>query len=168
MTEEKDETYIDVDIQEIFNNTINTNNKYLLNNNATVPLIHDVIKSQATINLLISGHVSHGKSSICRAITGIQTQKFKKEKERNITIKLGYANAKIFMCMICPRPQCYQSFSSSKQDNPICCNTPCTSPMKLVRHISFSDAPGHEILMGILLTFFVMNKVVKMTTVKLI
>ena len=31
-----------------------------------------------------------------KAISGVQTVRFKNELERNITIKLGYANAKIY------------------------------------------------------------------------
>ena len=43
----------------------------------------------------------------------IQTVRFKNELERNITIKLGYANAKIYKCEDdkCPRPMCYKSVS---------------------------------------------------------
>ena len=33
---------------------------------------------------------------VVKAISGVQTVRFKNELERNITIKLGYANAKIF------------------------------------------------------------------------
>lgn len=33
-----------------------------------------------------------------KAISGVQTVRFKNEQERNITIKLGYANAKIYEC----------------------------------------------------------------------
>ena len=51
------------------------------------------------------GHVAHGKSTVVKAISGVQTVRFKNELERNITIKLGYANAKIFKCkdVRCPR-----------------------------------------------------------------
>ena len=40
----------------------------------------------------------------------LQTVRFKNELERNITIKLGYANAKIYKCEEerCPRPACYK------------------------------------------------------------
>lgn len=40
----------------------------------------------------------------------LQTVRFKNELERNITIKLGYANAKIYKCEDerCPRPMCYK------------------------------------------------------------
>lgn len=47
------------------------------------------------INIGFIGHVSHGKTQTIKALSGITTTKFKKEKERNITIKLGYANALI-------------------------------------------------------------------------
>jgi len=38
-----------------------------------------------------------------KAISGVQTVRFRKELERNITIKLGYANAKIYKCAAFPR-----------------------------------------------------------------
>jgi translation initiation factor 2 gamma subunit (eIF-2gamma) len=41
------------------------------------------------------GHVAHGKSTLVKSISGVQTVRFKNELERNITIKLGYANAKV-------------------------------------------------------------------------
>lgn len=48
--------------------------------------------------------------------------RFKNELERNITIKLGYANAKIYKCADprCPRPACYKAYGSSKEDSPKC------------------------------------------------
>lgn len=42
--------------------------------------------------------MAHGKSTLVKAISGVQTVRFKNELERNITIKLGYANAKIYEC----------------------------------------------------------------------
>jgi len=56
----------------------------------------EVISRQATINIGTIGHVAHGKSTVVKAISGVQTVRFKTELERNITIKLGYANAKIY------------------------------------------------------------------------
>lgn len=35
------------------------------------------------------GHVAHGKSTVVKAVSGVQTVRFKNELERNITIKLG-------------------------------------------------------------------------------
>ncbi|XP_016469010.2 eukaryotic translation initiation factor 2 subunit gamma isoform X1 [Nicotiana tabacum] len=114
------------------------------------PLSPEVISRQPTINIGLIGHVAHGKTTVVRAISGIQTTRFKCELERNITVKLGYANAKIYKCEdeSCPWPLCYKSYGSAKEDNP-----PCDVPgfknckMKLLRHISFVDCPGHEILM---------------------
>lgn len=39
--------------------------------------------------------MAHGKSTVVKAISGVHTVRFKNELERNITIKLGYANAKV-------------------------------------------------------------------------
>ena len=49
--------------------------------------------------------MAHGKSTVVKAISGVQTVRFKNELERNITIKLGYANAKIYCAAdpACPR-----------------------------------------------------------------
>jgi selenocysteine-specific elongation factor len=38
-----------------------------------------------------AGHVDHGKTSLVRALTGIDTDRLKEEKERGITIDLGFA-----------------------------------------------------------------------------
>ncbi|MBM9537635.1 selenocysteine-specific translation elongation factor [Desulfobulbus alkaliphilus] len=39
-----------------------------------------------------AGHVDHGKTSLIRALTGIDTDRLKEEKERGITIELGFAH----------------------------------------------------------------------------
>lgn len=117
------------------------------------PLSPEVISRQATINIGTIGHVAHGKSTVVKAISGVQTVRFKNELERNITIKLGYANAKIYKCdnPECPRPQCYKSYGSSKEDKPVCERPGCNSRMSLLRHVSFVDCPGHDILMATML-----------------
>lgn len=102
------------------------------------------MEKQAVINIGVIGHVAGGKSQTVKAITGVPTQKFKDEKIRNITIRLGYANAKIFKCEYCTEPQCYQSTGSSVFEHE--CNN-CGNVCKLVRHISFTDVPGHATLM---------------------
>lgn len=114
----------------------------------------EVISKQATINIGTIGHVAHGKSSTVRAISGVQTVRFKNELERNITIKLGYANAKIYKCQnpSCPPPGCYRSYPSSKEANPKCERSGCDGRMELLRHVSFVDCPGHDILMATMLT----------------
>ena len=117
------------------------------------PLSPQVISRQATINIGTIGHVAHGKSTVVKAISGVQTVRFKSELERNITIKLGYANAKIYKCQNpeCPRPDCYQAFGSNKEDNPPCPRADCGGTMQLLRHVSFVDCPGHDILMATML-----------------
>lgn len=66
-----------------------------LNVKELTPLTAEVISRQATLNIGTIGHVAHGKSTVVKAISGVQTVRFKNELERNITIKLGYANAKV-------------------------------------------------------------------------
>ncbi|MFA7464656.1 MAG: GTP-binding protein, partial [Syntrophales bacterium] len=38
-----------------------------------------------------AGHVDHGKTSLVKAVSGIDTDRLKEEKERGITIELGFA-----------------------------------------------------------------------------
>jgi translation initiation factor 2 subunit 3 len=114
------------------------------------PLSPEVIQQQATINIGTIGHVAHGKSTVVKAISGVQTVRFKNELERNITIKLGYANAKIFECDKCPRPQCYRSFKSDQRAD-LKCDKCAGGSLRLVRHVSFVDCPGHDILMATML-----------------
>lgn len=97
------------------------------------------------------GHVAHGKSTLVKAISGVHTVRFKNEMERNITIKLGYANAKIFKCSHpdCERPDAYVAYGSSKEDTFPCDR--CGGNYELVRHVSFVDCPGHDILMATML-----------------
>lgn len=117
------------------------------------PLSPEVISRQATINIGTIGHVAHGKSTVVKSISGVQTVRFKNELVRNITIKLGYANAKIFKCDSeeCARPGCYRSYGSNKEDAFPCEHQGCKGTMKLVRHVSFVDCPGHDILMATML-----------------
>src|SRR6187200_3445493 len=39
-----------------------------------------------------AGHIDHGKSTLVRALTGIDPDRLKEEKERGITIDLGFAH----------------------------------------------------------------------------
>lgn len=45
-----------------------------------------------SIILGTAGHIDHGKSSLVKALTGIDPDRLKEEKERGITIDLGFAN----------------------------------------------------------------------------
>ncbi len=102
------------------------------------PLSAEIISRQATINIGTIGHVAHGKSTVVKAISGVQTVRFKNELERNITIKLGYANAKIYKCddPSCPRPTCYRSYKSEKEVDPPCEREGCNGTYRLIRHVS--------------------------------
>ena len=39
-----------------------------------------------------AGHIDHGKTSLIKAVTGTDTDRLKEEKERGITIELGFAS----------------------------------------------------------------------------
>lgn len=113
------------------------------------PITPEVISRQATINIGTIGHVAHGKSTVVKAISGVQTVRFKNELIRNITIKLGYANAKIYRCE-----------NASKNTPGSFCSRGSSTPdeffedgklWKLQRHVSFVDCPGHDILMATML-----------------
>lgn len=133
-------------------------------------LTPEVISRQATINIGTIGHVAHGKSTVVKAISGVQTVRFKNELERNITIKLGYANAKLYKAAPPPPVEegkaeevtanasatvpgttypMYTSRGSSHADTFTDPKTGATYHLR--RHISFVDCPGHDILMATML-----------------
>ena len=96
------------------------------------------IYNQPLINLGTLGSVSDGKSTLIEKLTGIKTQRHSSEKKRNITIKSGYANLKIWECLECDN----LASSSSLYKNIECkyCNSEC----QLIHHLSFVDCPGHS------------------------
>ncbi len=46
---------------------------------------------QKTVILGTAGHIDHGKTTLVKALTGIDTDRLKEEKARGITIELGFA-----------------------------------------------------------------------------
>ena len=110
--------------------------------------INKIMESQPVINIGMIGHVSDGKSTITKSLTGVVTQKHSAEKQKNITIKLGYANCKIIKCNTCPKPQAFQSVASNVY-NYVC--KQCTGSATLINHISFVDCPGHNLLLTTML-----------------
>lgn len=42
-----------------------------------------------------AGHIDHGKTSLVKALTGIDTDRLKEEKDRGITIELGFAHLRL-------------------------------------------------------------------------
>ncbi|CAL5985053.1 Eukaryotic_translation initiation factor 2 gamma subunit [Hexamita inflata] len=129
---------------------------YLSQQSASIQELHeshpDIISRQATINIGTIGHVAHGKSSLTRALTSVDTVKFSDEKVNNITIKLGYANAKIFECRNseCTSEQRYFTSKSDTRDDVPC--PKCEHPSTLIRHISIIDCPGHDDYMTTMLS----------------
>ena len=107
--------------------------------------LSEVIKKQAIVNIGCTGHVANGKSTLVRALTGIATQRFKSEKERNITINLGYAGCKIWHS----KDSDEIKFTGSKYKE---LDDSEGNKMDLVHHFSFVDCPGHEAFMNNMLT----------------
>lgn len=97
---------------------------------------------QPTINIGMIGHVSNGKSTLTKMLSGVSTQKHSKEKSMNLTIKLGYANTRICKCNTCDGPKRYQGFGDNVE---IKCRI-CGGDMTIERYISFVDCPGHNSL----------------------
>ncbi|MBF0328135.1 MAG: selenocysteine-specific translation elongation factor [Nitrospirae bacterium] len=50
------------------------------------------IEQPKNVILGTAGHIDHGKSSLVKALTGVDPDRLKEEKERGITIDLGFAN----------------------------------------------------------------------------
>ena len=92
------------------------------------------------INVGMIGQVAQGKSKTTEALSGLSTIKFKQEKERNITIKLGYANTKIY------KNKETGEYYSNAVDKPL------TGEWTLKRHISFVDTPGHDSFMSTMIS----------------
>jgi translation initiation factor 2 subunit 3 len=104
-----------------------------------IELIQDLHLTQDLQPFVIigtQGRVANGKSSLIRTLTGINPMKFTKEAEKNMTIKLGYTNAKFYKCKNCPKPWCYQI-------NQIEC-IQCSNINELKLNVSFVDSPGHN------------------------
>ena len=101
------------------------------------------------------GNVSHGKTTTIKTMTGIETFKYSKEKEKGITMKLGYTNCRIFCCKSCQSNS--QStgkipFSSTSSKITLLTCPECNNSMTQMKYFSFVDCPGHESLMATMLS----------------
>ena len=109
----------------------------------------DIESSQPLVIIGTIGEVANGKTSFLRELTGVNLMRFKKEAEKNMTIKLGYTNTKILKCNQCPKPYCYQVGTTSTSDTDALdtgiyhCKQ-CESLLTLCLNVSFVDAPGHN------------------------
>lgn len=95
--------------------------------------------------------VAFCEQTLVRALTGVATGKFASEQRRHMTIKLGYANAKLFRCRHAPC-DAFASAGDEAQAPPRCPRPTCGgAPMRLLRHVSLVDCPGHhELLTAVL------------------
>ena len=83
------------------------------------------------INVGIVGHIDHGKTTLVQRLTGVWSSRHSEELKRGITIKLGYADNVVY--------EDKGVYNIEKKG-------------KAVRHVSFVDAPGHEMLMATMLS----------------
>lgn len=100
---------------------------------------------QPQLNIGMLGSVSDGKSTTVFKLTGTKTQKYSSELKRNITIKPGYANMKIYN-------------NNGILDS---CNSNDNLEGELVHHLSFVDCPGHyELIITMLSNIEVMDGII--------
>jgi translation initiation factor 2 subunit 3 len=88
-------------------------------------------KELETINIGMVGHIDHGKTTLLYKLSGKWADTHSEELKRGITIKLGYADIVL-----------YKDKSGYNKDK----------KGEAVRHVSFVDAPGHEMLMATMLS----------------
>jgi translation initiation factor 2 subunit 3 len=84
-----------------------------------------------TINLIMAGHIDHGKTTLLHKLTDKWTDTHSEELKRGITIKLGYADIILY--------KDGTTFTKETKGTPF-------------RYVSFVDAPGHEMLMATMLS----------------
>ncbi|MBS3091602.1 translation initiation factor IF-2 subunit gamma [Candidatus Pacearchaeota archaeon] len=88
------------------------------------------IEEIPTVNIGIVGHIDHGKTTLLERLSGKWASLHSEELKRGITIKLGYADIILY--------KDGENYNKEK-------GTP-------IRHVSFVDAPGHEMLMATMLS----------------
>lgn len=90
----------------------------------------------------LGGLVAHN-TTLVQALTGKWTSAHSEELRRGITIKVGYADAPIYECKSCPKPEAFNTTGECSY---------CGGESVLRRVVSFVDCPGHESLMANMLS----------------
>lgn len=111
----------------------------------------------ARFNIGILGDVSNGKSTLVEKLTGVKTQRHSLEKDRNISIKQGYANMKIWKNDNNYFTTDSSEFSHNYNDN----------DSTLINHISFIDCPGHsELILTLLTSMCIMDGIILVISIE--
>lgn len=96
---------------------------------------------QAEVNIGLTGHVDHGKTSLTKALSGKWTDTHSEELKRGISIRLGYADTAFYEYAGKNSPE---KFGVHAEKDGV--------KGKVLRKVSFIDAPGHETLMTTMLS----------------
>jgi translation initiation factor 2 subunit 3 len=101
-----------------------------MSSNQQTDNIFTKMTNQPILNIGCLGSVSDGKSTTVFQLTGTKTQRHSNEKTRNITIKPGYANMKVWL-------KENGEYETTNSDGIV-------ENAQLVHHLSFVDCPGHQ------------------------
>jgi translation initiation factor 2 gamma subunit (eIF-2gamma) len=73
----------------------------------------DLSRARPPLTLGTAGHIDHGKTSLVRALTGVDTDRLPAERQRGMTIELGYAPLTLPTDNACRSSTCLGTSASS-------------------------------------------------------